>query len=534
MTTFRRGLPLGTLITLVACAGQPTASKRPATPTNTGTLASTPMPKVVRTQVFTAPPGLLVEVVVLEDQKALIRLTGSRSELEGKVLEYTIVAGWAKKESRFFQTKLHGSKVDILAYVKSRGMRSWRLKLPERRMTKLKLDKEKSAALDARSLFVTHQRQKAAGELALQRFERAWEERRQQKLLDRVLASMREECGHRPQVALDWKAIDDRVLLEEQPGSDCANIIESVQRCGKQTPRIKAFWRTISTIRCLYGDARSIERAGRELRVTMVKGKPPRSRGQWRAALARLPATPTMLMAEAEELDGAYGCIQGKRLIIVLPRTVRRGYPKRARPGGIYYGTKQRLVYVKGRPRLLDGAFYDPRYRRQHTTERGRYNQLVSVRRGEERCNLNCGTQNKQLERATPAQIEATLRGATIVPAPHQRRPHALARDRRGVYYYVDRGLGRARSEDYRVYVGKRGRMTRQKMVDVVSDSEGEIFQTKRGKLRLIFGKREALWITKRRAVKLTQVPVKKNLKMIYTELGVYLGKRLGTPCDDF
>ncbi len=135
---------------------------------------------------------------------------------------------------------------------------------------------------------------------------------------------------------------------------------------------------------------------------------------------------------------------------------------------------------------------------------------------------------------ATLAQVDAAYRGAKFVPSPHQRRAHALARDRRGVYYYVDRGLSRARSKDFRVFIGRRGRMHPQQVVDVVSDSQGEIFETKRGKLRLIVGKTQALWITKRRTHRLTQVPVKENLKLIYTELGLYLGKRLGTPCDDF
>ena len=42
------------------------------------------------------------------------------------------------------------------------------------------------------------------------------------------------------------------------------------------------------------------------------------------------------------------------------------------------------------------------------------------------------------------------------------------------------------------------------------------------------------MWIegTKKK-VELRVVPITENLPMIYNELGVYAGARLGTPCDD-
>ena len=42
------------------------------------------------------------------------------------------------------------------------------------------------------------------------------------------------------------------------------------------------------------------------------------------------------------------------------------------------------------------------------------------------------------------------------------------------------------------------------------------------------------MWIdTAKKAVELCAVPVSENLPLIYNELGVYTGARLGTPCDD-
>jgi hypothetical protein len=67
----------------------------------------------------------------------------------------------------------------------------------------------------------------------------------------------------------------------------------------------------------------------------------------------------------------------------------------------------------------------------------------------------------------------------------------------------------------------------------VVSDSEGDIFATKQGTLRMVLGKSESLWAKGKQEQKLVQLPVADNRLLIYTDLGPYLGQRLGTPCDD-
>ena len=113
------------------------------------------------------------------------------------------------------------------------------------------------------------------------------------------------------------------------------------------------------------------------------------------------------------------------------------------------------------------------------------------------------------------------------------RLPYALARSRRGVYYYVDIADKKG-AKDYRVYIGMRGRMKKQRMVDIVVDSEGAIFSTQNGSLRLVIEKTSATWIRRKRAKKRIWVPVSANLPLIYNQLGVYLGKRLGVPYDDF
>jgi hypothetical protein len=125
------------------------------------------------------------------------------------------------------------------------------------------------------------------------------------------------------------------------------------------------------------------------------------------------------------------------------------------------------------------------------------------------------------------------------------RTAHALARDDRGNYYYVDRLV----ADDYtgsghrgfRVFRGMRGKMRQLRMKNVVSDVKGEIFTTNRGQLRLIIprggtpGEGKGLWIAGKRRVNLTAIPVRdlRTRVMIYRELGAYTGLKLHKPCDD-
>ena len=71
------------------------------------------------------------------------------------------------------------------------------------------------------------------------------------------------------------------------------------------------------------------------------------------------------------------------------------------------------------------------------------------------------------------------------------------------------------------------------KMTNVVSDSQGDIFTTKKGELRLVLDRKKPSWFTGKAETELISLPLEENRIMIYTDLGVYAGQRLGTPCDD-
>ena len=146
---------------------------------------------------------------------------------------------------------------------------------------------------------------------------------------------------------------------------------------------------------------------------------------------------------------------------------------------------------------------------------------------------LQCDDRKTKLTLVPDAERVKLLAEARFLGSLWRRQAHALARDTAGNYYYVDRVRESEGSIDYRLFAGPRGNLKRQKMINVVADSQGEIFATKSGKLRLVLDKHESLWIAGKKETKLLSLPIDENAVLIYSQLGVYSGQRLGTPCDD-
>jgi hypothetical protein len=168
----------------------------------------------------------------------------------------------------------------------------------------------------------------------------------------------------------------------------------------------------------------------------------------------------------------------------------------------------------------FDRSYWDPRYRGE-------------LRFRDKRYTVHCDQRTTELTLLPPEEAKAMMEKAKFHATRWKTRAYALARDDRGVYYFVDKQREPETSRRFRLFVGPRGAMKELKMVNVVSDSAGDIFATKKGELRLVLNQNDYRWIAGKKQVKLVPLPVEANAQLIYSELGVYEGQRLGTPCDD-
>lgn len=152
--------------------------------------------------------------------------------------------------------------------------------------------------------------------------------------------------------------------------------------------------------------------------------------------------------------------------------------------------------------------------------------------------NYKTACQDKLAHGLTPVTGDAAaaiLDKAKFLTSQFMRRPLWLARDDRGVYYYVDVLAKAHGGNGHRVFVGKKGAMKQVALTDVTIDTGGEVFSTKSGDLRLVRSQdvatkaTTATWIRGERRTELVQLDTYMNQPLIFRELGIY--KLTGAIC---
>ncbi|MCY1017048.1 hypothetical protein [Pyxidicoccus sp. MSG2] len=210
----------------------------------------------------------------------------------------------------------------------------------------------------------------------------------------------------------------------------------------------------------------------------------------------------------------------------------------------LFYGDGKRFNEMPLAPNSIwmpPGAFLDPRFENPEANSNVNDSGLdlrpysrVVVDPKAKTCAVTCGRRTTPFSLVEPAQARELLLKAAFEPSPQKYEPHALLRDTKGAYYLVEKSTPTSGLKGYRVSIGPRGRLKPQRMLNVVEDSKGEIFSTKGGDLQLVLDREQpSFWIVKKKRRELRPVPVEENRLLIYNELGVYTGARLGTPCDD-
>lgn len=239
-------------------------------------------------------------------------------------------------------------------------------------------------------------------------------------------------------------------------------------------------------------------------------------------------------LGEQVKLEKTAVCTDGKGHYVVVA-------PKEERGEQLFYGDGKTFFQVAAPPwNLSPTNFLEPRFLNKTANSNFRGNDMrlyseVEVNAEKKTCAVRCGERTVDFQQVEPEKAVAVLKGAKYERNPQKYVPYALLRDTAGLYYLVERGFHPEDEKSFRVHVGPKGSLKRQEMKDIVSDSEGQIFSTKKGELRLVVDRAQTpVWIEgSKKKVELRVVPVTENLPLIYNELGVYTGARLGNPCDD-
>lgn len=147
-----------------------------------------------------------------------------------------------------------------------------------------------------------------------------------------------------------------------------------------------------------------------------------------------------------------------------------------------------------------------------------------------------CGTDHTTpLTEVAGDKAKAVLDKSAFLSSAMIRRPHLLARDDGGVYYYVDVIRNEYGGKGYRVFIGKKGAMKAKPLTDIASDTAGDVFATKTGDLRIVNDTDSdgstVTWVKGEKRVTLRKLDLDANSPLIFKDLGVY--SFTGTICEN-
>lgn len=499
-------------------------------------------------KVYQSPRGEEVVVVMLKppsDNKAVIRVTGSSSLLDGLVLPYEHSV---EQGQEFFTTSWHGRS---FSFVQAQGGPSWRWQLyvpgDLRTPHPLTYSEPLTRALQVGTVLALHESQRKDG--SLQRFaafDRAAEQAELEKELRATVAAAAKACGVAISFRVVWSTIDDETLKKYSINSYCSTPLDALAAmCKASKVASGLLTERVKEVSCGFAATTTLAVTGGvlEWKVDPEAISPEAfATKQLEAVELRAPAAPKAgeqppwgdahTLGQAVLLAHTGVCTDGKNHYVVTT-------PRAPGGGSLYYGDGKQLTRVELAKNLGSGDFFEPRYENPTAPKsfRGYDMRLISsVEFDEEKqtCGIRCGSRRTELKLLPAAAAAKLLTAASYLPPHNQYLPHALTRDDRGNYYYVDKGSTPETAKRFRLFVGPKGRLTLQRMINVVSDSQGEIFSTKSGDLRFIVGPqgRSSAWVKGTQRTELLALEIEDNMNLIWNELGVYAGEKRGTPCD--
>jgi hypothetical protein len=505
-------------------------------------------------KVYVGPEGESVAVIPLTTQgpkgekQFLLAVQGTDSEFDGKPMLHT---AYEQSRGMNYVTQYKGEDYNTLVVREGSGSKKYDVWVPgHRKAISVSFDEKRTQALKAEDLYSQYEKLKKDGTLAkLAAFSRKEREDGQQQGFAETVKAMNEACGTQVAATVDWKSVSDELIKRYSISSYCGNPLEALQKlCGSPVGK-RVISAKVKKFTCQFGPELKLELKDGAVSFTTQQDAANQEEYATKffekslAGAAAAAGTSGGLeppwgkaenLGELQVLEKTAVCTDGKGHYVVVAPEEQKGKQ-------LFYGDGKTFVQVARTPFGIGGTdFLEPRFfnKGANSNFRGQdYRVFSAVELDAEKktCAVRCGERTTPFKWVEPEQAQKLLTAAKYGKNPQKYVPYALLRDTSGNYYLVEKGFQPEDEKSFRVHVGPKGSLKRQEMKDIVSDSEGEIFSTKKGELRLVVDRSQSpVWIEgSKKKVELRVVPIAENLPMIYNELGVYAGARLGTPCDD-
>ena len=500
-----------------ACSGPAQAPPKAPVVTKSPPIAAAPefvASKAMPPRVYTNDSGITLNMVFLDEPKdgeaaqALVQFTGASFPAVGRVM---LATDRGSDTSQNWKIPYDGHETHLVGVqLETSGPKAGellvRLRMPRSRAySKVQLDLEASRALDTTEFIATHLRHRADGSLAtLAKIDRQFHREKQIRRMDGQTKKLKESCGQDIPYELDFKSISD----DELAGAPfCHTALAAVEKaCSRDSGTRNEILKHASKIRCSHG---------KEHTLTQEKDGTLHFILNYHSEEGSKPVY-TMLR---EHIGIREIVLEDDKKRIVVFDPDGRGGPE----DKIYLGDEKTLRHLRwgGQSRWT----WDPHSK----------SSSASFERTKTGWEVKCRKKKIDFQAVSPQRRESILKNAKREESLWKREEFSLARDNRGIYYYVDRFVAEHGGKNFRVFKGPRGQLEETKLVYIVDDSDGMIFATQRGKLRLVIGSKqmqEAVWIEGKTRHKLVVLPLYSNVDLIYTGLGIYDSDLMGTVCE--
>ncbi len=498
-----------------ACSGpaiQPAATKpaQRAEPVADSLVANPMLPP----RAYTDRLGIVVEIVPLKisdgaSPQALVRVTGIANYIAGVTFLSTRQKSPDVRGSDYYwTTQLNGVTTRIVHTNRAMDHDDKIAIFLPRSVTKttLQFDEIATRAIEIPELIADYRSHLADGSLArLRAFDREYEVQARRESLARKQEALAKSCGGSIDVQMDWDKVQSKEDFKEVRFCDVA--VEGLAKiCNYTRSAGREVLSKIGTLSCeLHQDLR-LDYNDKERVLTV------------HAATSNLVSTGKAVRLISKEIGLKPTLLKSSKGVYVVLSTHHDSKED------VYAGVGTKLYKQHWSPDANLTAFSlwsGAKNSMARNTEPGKWS-------------IKCPQGLLEFDEVEGKERDHVLSTSSFEDTVWKRQMYALARDARGIYYYVDRLKDQFGGLDYRVFKGPRGRVALTTMIDIVSDSEGMIFSTTSGSLRLVLSNKRpagAKWKKGKRSEELVVVPDRTARPLVFNELGVYDGEELGTVC---
>jgi hypothetical protein len=502
-----------TTLVVSACGGRPPVDAPPApvaVQVDTDYLLNENLPP----KFFRTSAGLEVEIVYLEDGpggegRALCRLKGTAHPLAGKSL---LLTGVVVRNYYTWSLLFDDRPNKFLWVTRNVALNShvpkFVMSLPrDPGFLKLEYDAERSREIDPQELISIHKGLIADGTIArLEALDEEFYISNTPAIEANATRAFEQKCGRALPIEIDWKSA---FKAKRHSFNTCDFVFKQVANlCKRDYDSRRIVNERVTGVSCAFGDTSQVALDPDGTMAVQV--------GEGDKYYTPLYDDMVKLLS----LTNAVGESADGRIVVIDPDPSANS---------AYLGDGK-VMHELARVRLKTSHVWAPN------------SAGITYRTTPEGIAFHCSKKRQILFKpVSDARRRDILQNAKYEPALWQREAFGLARDDQGTYYYVDHKRKEFGGKDFRVFIGPRGRTKATKLLDVVDDSNGRIFATKSGKLRLIldFARDHGFrltkahwWVAKKKKVELVILPISKNKQLIYKELGVYDADYFGTPCE--